>query len=217
MIRCLVLDLDGTLVDSAPDLAASLNRVMAARGFAPFALAEVTAMVGDGVQVLLERAFAARGATADAASVAAYSADYGASYAVATRPFPGAATALRVLADAGWRLAVCTNKPAAMARDVLAATGFAGVFAAVGGGDSFPVRKPDPRHLLATLAAAGADPARAAMLGDHRNDIAAATGAGLPGIFAAWGYGPIAMAEGAAAVAHGFAEIPDIVERLVAE
>ncbi len=216
MARCLVLDLDGTLVDSAPDLAAALNRVMAARGFPPFALAEVAAMVGDGVRVLLDRAFAARGATADEAAVAAYSADYGANYAVATRPFPGAEAALRALAAAGWRLAVCTNKPEAMARDVLAATGFSGLFAAIGGGDSFPVRKPDPAHLLATIAVAGADPARAAMLGDHRNDILAARGAGLPGIFAAWGYGPIAMAEGAAAVAHGFAEIPDLAERLVA-
>jgi phosphoglycolate phosphatase len=216
MPNCLVLDLDGTLVDSAPDLAAALNRVMGARGFSPFSLAEVTAMVGDGVKVLLDRAFAARGAVADAAALAAYSADYGANFAVATRPFPGAEAALRRLAEAGWRLAVCTNKPEAMARDVLAATGFSGLFAAVGGGDSFSTRKPDPVHLLATLAAAGADPARAVMIGDHRNDIHAASGAGVPGVFAAWGYGPPAMAEGAAAVAQGFAEVPGIVEGLLA-
>jgi phosphoglycolate phosphatase len=216
MSRCLVLDLDGTLVDSAPDLAAAVNRLMAARGLAPFSLAEVTAMVGDGVRVLLDRAFAARGAAADAAALAAYSADYGANFAVATRPFPGAEAALSRLAKDGWRLAVCTNKPEAMARDVLAATGLAGFLAAVGGGDSFPTRKPDPAHLLATIAAAGADPSRAAMLGDHRNDILAARGAGLPGVFAAWGYGAPDMAEGAAAVAPSFAEVPAIVERLLA-
>jgi len=90
------------------------------------------------------------------------------------------------------------------------------LFAAVGGGDSFPVRKPDPAHLLATLAAAGADRSRAVMIGDHRNDILAATGAGVPGVFAAWGYGPPSAAEGAAAVAQGFADVPGIVERLVA-
>jgi phosphoglycolate phosphatase len=213
MAGCLVLDLDGTLVDSAPDIAAALNRLMAARALPPFTLAEVTAMVGDGVQVLLDRAFAARGAAPDAAALAAFSADYGANCAVATRPYPGAEAALAHLAGDGWRLAVCTNKPEAMARAVLAATGLDGFLSAVGGGDSFATRKPDPAHLLATLAAAGADPARAVMLGDHRNDIIAARGAGLPGVFAAWGYGTPAMAEGAAAVATGFAEIPPLVER----
>jgi len=215
MPRCLALDLDGTLVDSAPDLAAAVNRLMAARGLAPFTLAEVRSMVGDGVRVLLDRAFAARGASSDAAALAAYSADYGANFAVATRPYPGAEAALARLSGAGWRLAVCTNKPERMARDVLAATGLAGWFAAVGGGDSFPARKPDPAHLLATLAAAGADPARAAMLGDHRNDILAARGAGVPGVFAAWGYGAPAMAEGAAAVCRGFSDVADIMETLV--
>jgi len=216
MPRCLVLDLDGTLVDSAPDLAAAVNRLMVTRGFAPFTLAEVTAMVGDGVRVLIERAFAARGATPDEAAHASYAADYGANFAVATRPYPGTEAALRLLSAEGWRMAVCTNKPEAMARAVLSATGLAGFFAAVGGGDSFPAKKPDPAHLRATLAAAGATPARAVMVGDHRNDILAATGAGVPGVFAAWGYGPVAMAEGAVAVAGNFAELPTIVNGLLA-
>jgi phosphoglycolate phosphatase len=214
MTRCLVLDLDGTLVDSAPDLAAALNRLMAARGLAPLGLSEVTTMVGDGVRVLLQRAFAARGTVPQEADYDAYAADYGAHFAVATRPFPGAEAALQALAASGWRFAVCTNKPEAMARDVLAATGLAPFIAAVGGGDSFPTRKPDPAHLLATLAAAGADPKRAVMIGDHRNDILAATGAGLPAVFAAWGYGPPTMADGAAAVAHRFSEVPGIVNGL---
>jgi phosphoglycolate phosphatase len=165
--------------------------------------------------VLIDRAFAARGATPAEADYAAYAADYGKNFAVATRPFPGAEVALSSLAAAGWRLAVCTNKPEAMARDVLAATGLAGLFAAVGGGDSFPARKPDPAHLLATLAAAGAAPGRALMIGDHRNDILAANGACVPGIFAAWGYGPLAMSEGAAAVAHGLPELPELATRLL--
>jgi len=215
MSRCLVLDLDGTLVDSAPDLAAALNRLMAARGLAPLGLSEVTTMVGDGVRVLLQRAFAARGKTPEEADYDAYAADYGANFAVATRPFHGALAALQLMSTQGWRFAVCTNKPEAMARDVLAATGLAPFIAAVGGGDSFPVRKPDPAHLLATLAAAGAEPAHAVMIGDHRNDILAANGAGIPGIFAAWGYGTPAMAEGAAAIAHGFAEVPAIAAGLL--
>jgi phosphoglycolate phosphatase len=216
MPPCLVLDLDGTLVDSAPDIAAALNRLLAARGLAPLALADVTAMVGDGVAMLLHRAFAARGTEPDARDAADYAADYGSNLAVATRPYPDVATTLQRLSEAGWRMAVCTNKPVAAAHRVLAATGLGGFFAAIGGGDSFPVRKPDPAHLLATLAAAGGSPSRAVMAGDHRNDILAATGAGLPGIFAAWGYGNPAMAEGAAAVARSFADLPDIAERLLA-
>ncbi|MFC7544377.1 HAD hydrolase-like protein [Siccirubricoccus deserti] len=80
--------------------------------------------------------------------------------------------------------------------------------AAIGGGDSFPVRKPDPGHLLGTLAAAGGTPGRAVMIGDHRNDVAAAAGAGVPCIFAGWGYGTPAMAEGAAATAAAPAALP---------
>ena len=140
-----------------PDLAAALNRLMAARGLAPFTLAETAAMVGDGVAKLVERAFAARGVESDAAAVAAFSADYGAHVAVASRLYPGVAETLGGLAEEGWRLAVCTNKPEQATHALLAATGLAPLFAAVGGGDSFPVRKPDPAHLLATLRAAGGD------------------------------------------------------------
>jgi phosphoglycolate phosphatase len=91
----------------------------------------------------------------------------------------------------------------------------AGRFAAVGGGDSFPVRKPDPGHVLATLAAAGGAPGRAVMVGDHRNDVVAASGAGLPCIFAGWGYGPPAMAEGAVAVAASPADLPALLADLL--
>jgi len=214
--RTLVLDLDGTIVDSVPDLAAALNRLMALRGLAPFSLADTAHMVGDGVQRLVERAFAARGATADAAAIEHYVADYGRNYAVASRLYPGVAATLASLRAAGWRVAVCTNKLEQPARELLDALGLAGAFAAIGGGDSFPVRKPDPAHLLATLRAAGGVPERAVMAGDHANDVAAARGAGLPVIFAAWGYGHPEMATGADAVAHEFTELPDIAADLVA-
>ena len=122
---------------------------------------------------------------------------------------------MRWLTAEGWRLAVCTNKPEAPARALLRAFGLDGLIAAIGGGDSFPVRKPDPAHLLATLKAAGGDPAHAVMAGDHANDVAAARGAGVPCVFAAWGYGPPEMAEGAAAVADDFAGLVRIARRLV--
>jgi phosphoglycolate phosphatase len=213
--RTLLLDLDGTLVDSVPDLAAALNRLLGARGLAPLTRAETALMVGDGVAKLVERAFAARGREPDADALAEYSADYGAHSAVETTVYPGVASALRALADEGWRLAVCTNKPEAAARSLLSALGLAACFAAIGGGDSFPVRKPDPAHLLATLKAAGGDAAHAVMAGDHANDVAAARGAGLPCIFAAWGYGPPSMAEGAVAVARDFTELAAMARRLL--
>lgn len=215
MPRCLVLDLDGTLVDSAPDLAAALNRLMAARNLPPFTLAEVAGMVGDGSRTLIDRAFAARAQVPDGTALAEYLADYADNVAVGTALYPGVAATLERLAGAGWRMAVCTNKPEALARAVLAATGVAGFFAAVGGGDSFSTHKPDPAHLLATLAAAGATAGEALMAGDHRNDILAARGAGLPAIFAAWGYGSPAMSDGAAAIADSFADLPGLAERLL--
>ena len=122
---------------------------------------------------------------------------------------------MRSLADEGWRLAVCTNKLEVAARSLLGALGLAEYFAAIGGGDSFPVRKPDPAHLLATLQAAGGDAAHAVMAGDHANDVAAARGAGVPCVFAAWGYGLPAMAEGATAVARDFDELAAIARRLL--
>jgi phosphoglycolate phosphatase len=216
VIGTLLLDLDGTLVDSVPDLAASLNRLMAARGLARFSDAETAAMVGDGARRLVERAFAARGRAADEGAVEAFLADYGAHLAADTRAYPGVEATLRAMTEAGWQLAVCTNKPEAMARTLLAALGLADLFRAIGGGDSFATRKPDPAHLLATLRAAGGTPQRAVMAGDHANDVLAATGAGLPCIFAGWGYGPPAMARGAAAVAERFADLPPIAARLLA-
>ncbi len=214
MTRTLLLDLDGTLVDTVPDLASALNRLMASRGLAPFTHPETAAMVGDGVAVLVGRAFAARGLTPDAAAIATFAEDYGANAAVDSRPFPGVPEWMRSLSDAGWRLAVCTNKPEAAARSLLEALGLMPMLRAIGGGDSFPVRKPDPAHLLATLRAAGGEASTAIMVGDHSNDVAAAHGAGVQSIFVTWGYGPIAMAAGANAVVHDLAGLTGAIEEL---
>lgn len=198
-----------------PDLTAALNRLMAARALTGFTTAETAAMVGDGVARLAQRACAARGRVAEAADIAAFGTDYGLHAVVDSRPYPGVAATLGRLQAAGWRMAVCTNKPEAPARALLAAFGLDALFAAVGGGDSFPVRKPDPRHMLATLAAAGGTADRAVAVGDHANDVAAATGAGVPCIFAAWGYGAAAMAAGAAVVAEDITQVPTLAEALL--
>lgn len=212
--RTLVFDLDGTLVDTVPDLVAALNRLMAGRDLPPFTRLEVAAMVGDGAAALIQRAFAARARQPDAAALDEFLADYGANAARDSRAYPGVDATLSLLAGHGWRLAICTNKPEAHARRLLVALGLDHYFAAIGGGDSFPTRKPDPAHLLATIAAAGGTVASALLAGDHRNDVTAAAGAGIPCIFAAWGYGLPSMAEGAAAVATRFTELPDLAERL---
>lgn len=203
----MVFDLDGTLVDSVPDLAAALNRLMASWALAPFGREQVAGFVGDGVRVLLERAFAARGGVPDGAALGDFMRDYEANAAVLTEPYPGVRETLERFAAAGWRMAVCTNKPEAPARTLLAALDLARFFAAVGGGDSFAVRKPDPGHLLATIEAAGSVPGVAVMAGDHHNDVLSAAGLGMPSIFAAWGYGPAETGEHASATARAFPEI----------
>src|SRR3954471_18338415 len=139
-----VFDLDGTLVDSAPDIHAALDRLMAGLGQPPFARAEVTRMIGDGVRALVQRALAARGLGFEEAALAAFTADYTARAAEATAPFPGIPEALAALEVAGWRLAICTNKPVAATLALLEGIGLGGRFAAIGGGDSFAMRKPDP-------------------------------------------------------------------------
>ena len=213
--RTAVFDLDGTLVDSAPDLHAALDRLMTHLGLPGFSRPEVTAMIGDGVKVLVERALAARGRPFDVDALARFAADYEAHAAVETRPFHGMVDALLALRAAGWRLAICTNKPSAATRALLDAIDLAVPFDAVLGGDAVPAKKPDPGHVLATVAAAGGTPARSIMIGDHRNDVAAARGAGLPCIFVRWGYGSPAMAEGAAALAGTPGALPALLGELL--
>jgi phosphoglycolate phosphatase len=207
--------LDGTLVDTVPDLAAALNRTMAACSLAPFSLPETAAMVGDGARALLERAFTARAARLEAAVLDRFLTDYTNHAAEYSRPYPGAREVLVALRAEGWQLTLCTNKPEAPARAILAALDLAQFFPAIGAGDSFPFKKPDPRHLLATLAIAGGTPERAVLLGDHANDVAAASGAGMPCIFALWGYGAAELARGAAAYARQLTDVPALATRLI--
>jgi phosphoglycolate phosphatase len=210
--RTLLVDLDGTLVDSVPDIAAALNRL----GLAPpFADAEVTQMIGDGLGALLARACTARGQVLTPELSEAFMADYHAHAADQTRVYEGVLPTLRNMVVDGWCIAVCTNKPEDIARSILRKLGFSGLIAAIGGGDSFPVRKPDPGHLVATLQSADGTLEQAVMVGDHFNDVTAARAAGIPCIFAGWGYGPITMSAGASAIAMNFADVHGLAARLL--
>jgi phosphoglycolate phosphatase len=214
-MRVMAFDLDGTLTDSVPDIAAAVNRTLAARGLPALAEPDVAAMVGDGLQPLIDRAFAAVGSVPDAAAGADYLADYESRVAEATRLYPGVEAALDSLLADGWTLAVCTNKPERAARLLLDALGVADRFAAVGGGDSFAAHKPDPRHLKGTIEAAGGSTDRALMVGDHSNDVRAAAGCGVRTIFAGWGYGRPGMEAGAVGTARDLPEFVEMAGRLL--
>ena len=164
--RAIVFDLDGTLVDTAPDMCGALNRVLADSGRSPVTVEEVWRFVGDGARGLLKRGFAATGEALEderlEVKVSEFLAHYNDHLAEASRPYDGVLDTLDSLRARGARLAVCTNKPAGLSRRLLAALGLADFFAAVLGGDSLAVRKPDPRHLLAAITQAGAVPDEAA-------------------------------------------------------
>lgn len=185
-----VFDLDGTLVDSVPDVRNALNVMLGERGRRALSLDEVRLMVGEGGRVMLERAFAATGeseAGLDGALVE-YLAAYSARPVVDTVIYPGATEALRRLKATGTLLGICTNKPEGVTRLVLDALDLTGLFTAVVGGDTLPFRKPDGRHVSETLARMGASGLRAAYVGDSETDVAAARDAGLPVVAVAFGY-----------------------------
>lgn len=217
----IVFDLDGTLVDTAPDLHATLNVVLEDLGCAGVSLEQVRAMVGDGVRALLERGLRAGGMVlheaAMTAATAHYLRHYGTNLARSSRPFPGVTVALDALADRGFRLAVCTNKPHALSLALLEALGLLARFDAVVGGDHLAMRKPDPGHLLGTLAAAGAKREGSVMVGDSRNDVAVARAAGLPVVLVSFGYTAVpARALGADAIIDDFAELAVAIGKVLA-
>ncbi len=209
-----IFDLDGTLVDSAPDLTRALNRLLDELKRPALDLEAVVGMIGDGATKLVERAMTATGGLGPGDDLGSLTGRflnlYEGATAVDTRPYPGVCEALANLSAQGCRLGVCTNKPEAPARAVLEDVGLAGFFGAVLGGDSLgEIRKPDPRHLLAVLDRLGIGAGRAVMVGDNANDVAAARAAGLPVILRAGGYTRVPAADlGADLVIEDFAALP---------
>jgi phosphoglycolate phosphatase len=213
----LIFDLDGTLVDSAPDLRAALNEMLRERGAGPLSLPQVKKMIGDGVPVLVARALAASGvAPADAANaLPRFTELYEARAVWLTRPYPAVPETLAALRRQGYRTAICTNKPQHSTLTVLEGLGLSPLFDGVAGGDRFPVKKPDPGHLLRLLDVLDTRPERAAMIGDSESDATAARGAGLPLILMRYGYArsdPATLA--ADLLLDEFAELPAALARL---
>jgi phosphoglycolate phosphatase len=213
----LVFDLDGTLVDSAPDLRAALNEMLRERGRPPLSLPQVKRMIGDGAAALVARALAASGSDpADAASALARFIElYEAEAVRLTRPYPAVPETLAALRRRGYRMAICTNKPQHATIAVLEGLGLLALFDGIAGGDRFAVRKPDPGHLLGLVGAVGARAEAAAMIGDSEIDAAAARSAGLPLVLMRYGYARADLDSlGADALLDHFAELPNALDRL---
>lgn len=209
----LVFDLDGTLLDSVPDIGQALNRTLTDLGRPTVSAAQVRRFVGDGVRRLVERGLEATGGLPDAAAQDAaldrFMAIYGAIPADPACIFPGVLDTLRALAAAGHSLAVCTNKPEAITRELLRDLGLLELLAAVVGGDTLPQRKPAPEPLLAAIAGMGAVPAGALMVGDSENDVATARAAGVPVVAVSYGYSRVPLADlGADHMIDRFEELP---------
>jgi phosphoglycolate phosphatase len=188
----IVFDLDGTLVDTAPDLVGVLNVLLAEEGVAPLPLALARPMIGRGARMLIERGFAAAGVALDESTLSGLFARFIAAYrgriAEASRPFDGVVAALDNLLGEGARLAVCTNKPTDLSVALLTDLGLASRFAAIVGPDAAPAPKPDPRHLLTAIALAQGDAARSVMVGDSDADARAARAAYVPLVLVSFGY-----------------------------
>lgn len=211
-MTAVIFDLDGTLVDSAPDMHAALNRVLAERGYPAVALERLRSFVGHGVPTLVRRAMAAAGAAEDGFDDwhDGYMACYGEGICVATQPYGGVLDILDTLEARGHRLGVCTNKPQALTEALLDGLGLRWRFGAVLGGDTEFGCKPDPAPLREVVARLGGGPA--VMVGDTGADINAARAAGMPVILYTGGYaGPSLDAASADAAFANWSRLPDLV------
>jgi phosphoglycolate phosphatase len=194
-----VFDLDGTLVDTAPDLIGALNFVLAREGLPPVPLHSARNMIGAGARKLIERGLEVEGREASPTDLARLTDDFIAYYAEhiadASRPFEGLESALDDLAARGYRLAVCTNKLEWLSKRLLDQLNLSSRFAAICGADTFGVAKPDPAILRQTVARAGGEMSSTIMVGDAGPDIGVARRAGVPVIGVSFGYTDVPVSE----------------------
>jgi phosphoglycolate phosphatase len=214
----IIFDLDGTLVDTAPDLIASLNAILRREGLPTVPYAEARALIGHGGRHMLERGLAAVGRpVADIDRMfddfLAYYSEHVADH---SRPFPGVEAALDTLAGHGCTFAVCTNKLEWLSVRLLKSLGLAERFAAICGQDTFKVQKPHPGALLGTLRRAGGSRDRAVMVGDSQTDIATARAARMPVVAVDFGYTDVPVKElGPDKIISHYNHLPDAIETLL--
>lgn len=216
-----VFDLDGTLVDTAPDLVGTLNLLLADQNLPSLSVEAIRPMIGAGAKVMIERGFAAAGEPLDPGRVPALFARfidvYQSRIADESAPFPGAVEAVDVLRAAGARLAICTNKRTGLSVQLLEALGIADRFDSVVGADSVAAPKPDAGHLIAAVEQAGGRLDRALMVGDSGTDAAAARAAGVPLVLVSFGYTETPAAKlGADILIDHFDELAGACTRLLA-
>ncbi|MGH6760184.1 MAG: HAD family hydrolase [Phyllobacterium sp.] len=217
-----VFDLDGTLVDTAPDLLDSLNHCLSVAGLDQVDRTALRRFVGMGGRVMIERAFEAQrhplasGKLDELVSI--FLEHYSANIPGRSSLFPGVLASMDRLANAGYLLAVCTNKFEGLSVKLITALGEESRFAAICGSDTFAFRKPDPRHLTETIAKAGGDPERAIMVGDSRTDIDTAKAAGIPVVAVDFGYTdlPVHTFDPSRVISHFDELTVELTENLIA-
>ncbi len=220
MTLTIVFDLDGTLVDTAADVAALINPMLAGLGRGTLTPAEAASCFGLGAAKFVERALnLVPGPALSDAALTDLMARFGAVYATAlpvhSRPFAHVPETLADCRARGWRMAVCTNKPARATETLLSALDLIGYFDAISGGDSAPARKPDPVHVLDAINRAGGNRTRAILVGDSETDAAAGRAAGVPTILVEGGYTQQNLtALGATRIVPGFAGLADLLAEL---
>ena len=217
----IVFDLDGTLIDTAPDLVDTLNVVFAREGLPPVPYETARNLIGGGARMMIARGIEAEGRTVAPAELERLFQDFLAYYsehiAGRSQPFPGLADALDAMAANGWRFAVCTNKLEYLSVLLLKQLGLAHRFAAICGQDTFGVQKPDPEVLRRTIAAAGGILRNAIMIGDSLTDIRTARAAGIPVIAVDFGYTDRPVSEfGPDRIISRFTELPSAAAELFA-
>lgn len=216
----IAFDLDGTLVDTAPDLVGTLNVLLAEEGLTPLAMEIGRPMIGRGAKALIQRGFDAAGAPLESARLEAlferFLQHYNAHIADESVPFEGMIAALEVLKAAGAKLAVCTNKRTDLSRRLLDTLDLSHLFEAIVGPDAAGCQKPDPRHLLHTVEAVGRRPDRVIMVGDAATDAGAGKAAGAGLILVTFGYTETPVAElGADVLIDHFDQLIAACARLV--
>ncbi len=192
----LVFDLDGTLVETAPDLHAALNHTLASKGLGPVPLAAIRNMIGDGAKAMIRKGLSWHDRPIEEAEIdenlwPIFIDHYLENICRLSAPYPGALRALEELKTKGAILSVCTNKAQHLAEEVLAGLKMDHLFSSVLGGDKASNKKPDAVHIIETVTLAGGNSSRAIMIGDAHTDEGAARACGLPLIFVTFGYGKL--------------------------